>query len=132
MRRAQEVWKMVQNEVLEVLTIHVDVFLLTVITFHRIMKMIKISDVHFFLSVAILMVFILPEKTTCLGKIGSSSSCPKILSANQIALFFNIEYLQNGLIIWLHIFYSDLASRLEPTEQTLVTDGSWNFLQFVP
>ena len=129
MRRAHEVRKMVQNEVLEVLTIHVDVFLLTVLYLStELWKWLRSVMCTFFLSVAISMVFILPEKTTCLGKSRSLSSCPKILSANQIALFFNIEYLQNGLIVWLHILYGDLASRLEPTEQTFVTDGSWNFL----
>ena len=35
---------------------------------------------------------------------------PKVLLANQIARFFNIIYLQNGLIIWFYFLYNGLAS----------------------
>ena len=64
------------------------------------MTMILTIDVHFFLlNMTMLMVLLLPEKTTYLGKIWFFSTHPKILSVSQIALFFNTEYLQNGLIV---------------------------------
>ena len=52
----------------------------------------------------------------------------KILSANQIAWFLHIKYLQNGLIFWLQFLYNSLASWLKPTEQILVIDGFWDSL----
>lgn len=41
---------------------------------------------------------------------------PQIISASEIVRFFNITYLQNSLIFWLHILYNTLVSWLEPTE----------------
>ena len=41
---------------------------------------------------------------------------PKILSANQIARFFSIKYVQNGLIFWLHLLYNISALWSKPTE----------------
>lgn len=80
----------------------------SLIIFQEIMTMILTIDVHFFLlNMTMLMVLLLPEKTTYLRKIWFFSTRPKILSVSQIALFFNTEYLQNGLIVWLHILYGD-------------------------
>ena len=50
---------------------------------------------------------------------------PKILSANQIPWFFNLQYLQNDLIIWLLSLCDSLVSWLAPMDHDEFQNSFW-------
>ena len=54
----------------------------------------------FLILVMSMLMVLLSLKTSCVGKIQFLSFDPKIILDNQIAWVFNIEFLQDGLIVY--------------------------------
>ena len=62
------------------------------------------------------------EKSTCLGK-NWSFSWPKIISTNQIAVFFGHQYLWKKSIDLLHFLHGD-----NPQEKVAFEDSTFGLL----